>query len=701
MRNLAFGFFLQLIMISNSTSAGLQPPKAKAVPKVIELHGDKRVDNYFWLREKENPEVRAYLEEENKYTEAVMKDTEPLQKQLYEEMVGRIQEDDVSAPVHRGEYEYYTVTKKGLQYSINCRRKGAKGPEEVILDSNELAKGHEYFLLGGFAPSPDQKLLAYATDTKGDEKLSVRVKEMASGKLLDDAIEGAYYGLVWGEDNKTLFYTVLDEAHRPYKLFRHKLGTKQSEDVEVYHEKDERFTVSVEKTRSRAYIVVSLSSAMTRESLVIDAKKPESAPQVVIPRRQGIEYSLTHRGDRFYVTINDKGRNFRLVEMAVNSREPSGWRELVAHRAGVTIEDVDAYAGHLVVTEREKGLRRLRIRRFADSDEHSVSMAEPVYTLAANTDEPFDTKVMRFVYTSMTTPASSYDYDMDRRTRVLVKRQPVLGGYDPADYVTERLEATAPDGVKVPVSLVYRKGMKKDGSARALLYGYGSYGMPSEPGFATDRLSLIDRGFVYAIAHVRGGGDLGKTWHDEGKLQKKRNTFVDFIAAAELLVKEKFTSPKRLGIMGGSAGGLLMGAVVNMRPELFGAVIAKVPFVDVISTMMDASLPLTVGEYEEWGNPADEEAYRYMRSYSPYDNVERQSFPAMLVTAGLNDPRVSYWEPAKWVAKLRVMKKDSNVLLLKTNLGAGHFGASGRYERWRETAFDYAFLLKALEKEGQ
>ncbi|NWF82423.1 MAG: S9 family peptidase [Bryobacteraceae bacterium] len=678
------------------TGAGLEPPKAKIVPKTIELHGDHRNDEYFWLRERDNPEVRAYLEAENRYTEARMKDTETLQKKLYEEIVGRIQEDDVSAPVHRGDYLYYTVTKKGLQYQINCRRKGPSGAEEVLLDSNELAKGHSYFVLGGFSPSPNQKILAYATDTKGDEKLTVRFKDLATGKLLEDSIEGAYYGLEWSEDNRTIFYTILDHAHRPYKVLRHRLGTKQSEDVEVYHEKDERFTVSLGKTRSKAYIVVSLNSAATSEALVIDARKPDSAPQTVIPRKQDVEYGLTHRGGSFYVWINDTGRNFRLVEIPVSSRDPKDWKELIAHRPAVTIEDAEAYAGHLVVTEREKGLRKLRIRRFRDSAEHFVEMPEPVYTLAGNTDEPYDTKSMRFVYASLTTPASSYDYDMETRTRILVKRQPVLGGYDPANYVAERLEAAAADGVRIPVSIVYRKGLKKDGSAPALLYGYGSYGAPSEPGFASDRLSLLDRGFVYAIAHVRGGGDLGKTWHDDGKLQKKRNTFTDFIAAAELLIKSGYTNPKMLGIAGGSAGGLLMGAVVNMRPDLFGAVIAKVPFVDVISTMMDKSLPLTIGEYEEWGNPADEAAYRYMRSYSPYDNVERQSFPNMLVTAGLNDPRVSYWEPAKWVARLRTVKKDANLLLLKTNMGAGHFGASGRYERYKETAFDYAFLFKAL-----
>ncbi len=682
-----------ITIMTTALPAELQPPTAAIRPKVIENHGDSRTDNYFWLREKSNPEVVAHLEAENRYTESRMKATEALQTTLYQEIVARIQEDDTSAPTRQGDFEYYTRTTKGQQYPTWCRRRGAKGQEQVLLDGNELARGHKYFQVGAFSVSPDQKLLAYATDTEGDEILTVRVKDLATGQLLPDEIRNAYYSLVWAEDNKTLFYNVLDAAKRPYKVFRHTLG-QAAPDTEVYHESDERFTVEVSKTRSKAFVLLQIHSAITSEIRYLPAAKPAAAFAVLYPRTQDVEYEATHHADHWYVRINDTGRTFRLIQAPLANPEQK--KELIAARPEVTIEDVGAFADHLVITERQEGLRKLRIRRLSSGAEHYVTLPEPVYTLSAPGGPEFDTTLLRFNYTSLVTPPSTYDYDMNARTRVLVKQQPVLGGFDSRNYISERIFATAADGTKIPVSLVYRKGFKKDGNAPAMLYGYGSYGIPSEPNFSSERLSLLDRGFVYAIAHIRGGSDLGKTWHDAGKMLNKRNTFTDFIAAAELLSKEKYTQPKRLGIMGGSAGGLLMGAVTNMRPDLFGAVIAKVPFVDVLSTMMDSTLPLTVGEYEEWGNPADEKAYRYMRSYSPYDNVERQGFPHMLVTAGLNDPRVSYWEPAKWVAKLRTMKKGDHLLLLKTNMGAGHFGASGRYERYKETAFDYAFLFQAL-----
>jgi len=684
-------------MMTTALSAQILPPTAAIRPKVIERHGDSRTDNYFWLRDKANPEVIAHLEAENRYTESRMKATEALQSTLYREIVDRIQEDDTSAPTRNGEFEYYTRTAKGQQYPQWCRRRGAAGAEQVLLDGNELAKGHQYFQVGVFSVSPDQKLLAYGTDTEGDEILTVRVKDLTTGQLLPDKITNANYSLVWAEDNKTLFYNVLDAAKRPYKVFRHTLGEAKP-DTEVHHETDERFTVEIAKTRSKAFVLLQINSAITSEVRYLPAAKPTAAFQVLYPRVQDIEYEATHHGGHWYIRINDTGRTFRLIQAPL--ADPSQRKELIPARSGVTLEDVSAFADHLVITEREQGLRQLRVRRLSNGAEHFVTLPEPVYTLAAQGGPEFDTTLLRFHYTSLVTPPSTFDYDMNARTRTLVKQQPVLGGFDSKNYTSERIFATAADGTKVPVSLVYRKGLKKDGKAPALLYGYGSYGIPSEPNFSSERLSLLDRGFVYAIAHIRGGSDLGKTWHDAGKMLNKRNTFSDFIAAADLLSKEKYTQPKRLAIMGGSAGGLLMGAVVNMRPDLFGAVIAKVPFVDVLSTMMDATLPLTVGEYEEWGNPADEKAYSYMRSYSPYDNVESQAFPNMLVTAGLNDPRVSYWEPAKWVAKLRAVKKDNNLLLLKTNMGAGHFGASGRYERYKETAFDYAFLFQALGVEG-
>ncbi len=684
-------------MTNESTATGPdRPPVAKQQPKVLELHGERRTDPYFWLREKKDPEVIRYLEAENAWTEAQMRDTQALQEKLYTEIVGRIQETDTSAPARSGPYRYYSRTEKGKNYAIYCRRKGESGPEEVLLDANKEAEGTKFFQLGIYDVSPDHALLAYGTDTDGSEEYTVRWKELGGGKLLDDRLDKVSAGFAWANDNRTVFYVTEDEARRPYRLYRHVLGRPQAEDVLVYEEKDERFRISISVTRSKQFLVMGLESQTTSEIRVAPADKPGEPFRTVVPRRQDVEASLAHVPGRFFVRVNDTGRTFRLVEMPEAGAAPAQWKEILPARADVTLEDVDAYANHLVVTERDRGLLKLRVRRLSDGQEHFVQFPEASYTLYGGGGDDFDTNLLRFHYTSLTTPNSAFDYDMESRQRTLVKQQAVLGGFDAANYASERLEAAAPDGTKVPLSLVYRKGLKRDGSHPALLYGYGSYGIPSDAAFSSSVISLLDRGFVYAIAHIRGGGDLGKTWHDAGRMLNKRNSFTDFIAAAELLVKEKYTQPKRLGILGGSAGGLLMGAVVNMRPDLFGAVIAKVPFVDVLSTMMDSTLPLTVGEYEEWGNPADERYYRYMRSYSPYDNVERQAFPHMLVTAGLNDPRVSYWEPAKWVAKLRSMKKDQNLLLLKTNMAAGHGGASGRYERFKETALDYAFLMKAL-----
>jgi oligopeptidase B len=683
---------------ANSQTAGpVGPPRAKIVPKAIENHGDKRIDNYFWLREKENPEVRAYLEAENAYTAAVMKDTEDLQKKIYEEIVGRIQETDTSAPTRYDGWLYYTRTEKGKNYPIFCRKQGESAAEQILIDANQLAEGTKYFSIGIYSTSTDHKVLAYGTDTEGNEELTVRFKDLATGKLLGDELLKVSYGFEWAADNKTVFYVTEDAARRPYRLMRHTLGTPQAADTVLYEEKDERFRVGVEKTRSRAFILLGIASATSSEVHVLDANSPAGSFRLLVPRATDVEYDVAHHGDRFFIRTSDGAKTFRLVEAPVSDPSKKNWKELIPGRKDVTLEEVDAYKDHLVTVERDQGLRKIRIRRFSTGAEHFVEFPEPSYTMFAGGSADYDTTLLRFNYSSLTTPSSSFDYDMNTRQRTLVKRQPVLGGFDPSRYKTERMLAAAPDGTKVPVSLVYRKDLfKKDGSNPTLLYGYGSYGIPSDPGFNSQAISLLDRGFVYAIAHIRGGGDLGKLWHEDGRMLNKRNSFTDFIASAELLVRERYTSPSKLGILGGSAGGLLMGAVVNLRPDLFGAVIAKVPFVDVMSTMMDATLPLTVGEYEEWGNPADAKYYSYMRSYSPYDNIERQNFPNLLVTAGLNDPRVSYWEPAKWVAKLRALKKDNNLLLLKTNMSAGHGGASGRYEKFKETALDYAFLLKTL-----
>jgi oligopeptidase B len=674
-----------------------QPPAAKKIEKVLELHGDRRADPYFWLREKTNPEVIAYLEAENAYTAARMKPTEALQQQLYTEMLGRIQETDQSAPTRYGDNWYYTRTVKGEQYPIYCRRKGSlEAPEEVLVNANELAKGQPYFVMGAFTLNPDQSTLAYTTDTKGDEAFTIYFKDLKTGRLLDERVSNVYYSVVWAEDGKTIFYNTLDAAHRPYKVFRHTLGGKAGADVEVYHEPDERFNVEISKTRSRAFILLEITSATTSEVRYADASRPADAFRVLYARRQEIEYQVAHSGGYFYVRTRDGAKNFRLVRAPVARPGPENWVELLPARETVTVEDVDAFRDHLVVVERDNGLRQLRVQRLSTGAVHHVAQPEPVFTASPMRTPEFDTAELRFNYTSLVTPPSVIDYDMNSRARVVRKQQPVLGGYDASRYTTERLFATAEDGVKIPISLVYRKGVARDGSTPALLYGYGSYGIPTEPAFSSDRLSLLDRGFVYAIAHIRGGGDLGKSWHEAAHMLTKRVTFTDFIACAGHLVAARYTSPRRLAISGASAGGLLMGAVLNLRPDLFGAVVAKVPFVDVLSTMLDATLPLTVSEYEEWGNPAERRYYEYMRTYSPYDNVEAQRFPPMLVTAGLNDPRVSYWEPAKWVARLREKKRDNNLLLLKTNLGAGHFGASGRYDRLKETAFDYAFLLHLL-----
>lgn len=686
---------LSLAMLAQTPTLSVTPPVARKQPKNIELHGDARPDPYFWLREKTNPEVISYLEAENAYTAAMMADTAELQAKLYKEILSRIKETDLSVPARRKGYYYYSRTEEGKQYQIWCRKRGSlEAAEEILIDGNVLAEGKKYFSAGALAVSPDQQVLAYAIDTDGDEIHTIFFKDLRTGMLLQDRITRATASIAWGNDNKTFFYTTQDEALRPYKLFRHTLGA--AADVEIYHETDERFTVEVEKTRSEKFLLMELRSQTTTETRYLDADHPGGAFKVLFPRKQDIEYQVAHHENSFFVRINDTGRNFRLIETQVENPQPSGWKELIPHRREATLEMVDAFKDHLVVGERLSGLRSLRIRKFSTGEEHWVKFEEPVYTIAAGGSAEYDTNIVRFTYTSLVTPSSVYDYNMDEKTRELKKIQPVLGGYDPSRYTMERISATAADGTKIPISIVYRKGLTKDGTNPALLYGYGSYGIPSEPGFSSERLSLLERGFVFAIAHIRGGGDLGEIWHDEGKMKKKRNTFTDFIACAQHLVDEKYTQPSKLGVIGGSAGGLLMGAVLNMRPDLFGAVIAKVPFVDMLNTMMDSTLPLTVGEYEEWGNPADPGAYQYMRSYSPYDNLESQKFPHILVTAGLNDPRVSYWEPAKWVARLRTLNKSSNLLLLKTNMGAGHFGASGRYERFKETALDYAFLFKAL-----
>jgi oligopeptidase B len=678
----------------------LQPPAAKLVPKVMTVHGDVRTDNYFWLRDRADPDTIAYLEDENSYTRATMRHTEKLQAGLYAEMLSHIQQTDLTVPVKRDNYFYYTRTEEGRQYRIYCRKFGSlDSSEEILLDGNALAEGHKYFQIGAFAPSPNHKLLAYSVDYTGDEVFTVSVKNLETGEESPGEIRKASQWIEWAADNATLFYTVLDSARRSYKVLRHRLGDRESGvtgDVEIYHETDQRFELEMSKTSSREYLLISSSSSLTTEIRYLPADQPEGDFRMALPRVQGVEYDLTHHGDSFFIRTNDGAKTFRVVEAPVADCSRAHWKEILPARPEATIESVTALAGYLVFEERERGLGKIRIRDFAAGATHSVDFPEPVYSVAITGNAEFDTSLLRFTYTSLVTPASVFDYNLETHERELKKQQEVPGGYDPSQYQSERIHATAPDGVEIPISLVYKKGMVRDGCSPLLLYGYGSYGLSMDPSFSSDRLSLLDRNVIYAIAHVRGGGDLGKLWHEDGRLLKKRNTFTDFIACAETLVAARYTSPDRLAIEGRSAGGLLVGAVVNLRPELFAVVLAGVPFVDALNTILDATLPLTVGEYEEWGDPNQKPFYDYIKSYAPYESVQAAAYPAMLITAGLNDPRVSYWEPAKWAAKLRALKTDDRLLLLKTNMGSGHFGASGRYEYLKETAFRYAFLLDAL-----
>ena len=655
-----------------------------------------RIDNYFWLRDRSDPDVIPYVEAENRYTEQTIAPTKSLQETLYQEILGRIQETDVSVPVKRDDYFYYTRTEEGQAYSIQCRKHGSlDAPEEILLDGNVLAEGQKYFRLGNFAVSPDHRLLAYSTDLEGDESYTIQVKHLATGELLPDRIANTYYTLEWANDNRTFFYTVLDQTKRPYRAVRHELGSPS--DTIVYQEDDGRFALGLSKSRSRRFLFIELSSPLTSELRYLEAAEQLGEFRVMLPRRQNVEYDATHHGEYFFIRTNDQAKNFRLMRTPVSDPSATTWHEVIPARSSVTIEGVDSFEDHLAIYERERGIEKICIRDGSGAFSHYIEFPEPVYTVSASGNAEYSTNLLRFSYTSLVTPTSVFDYNVRTRQRELKKQYEVRGGYDASQYHSERIFAQAPDGVEVPISLVYRKTFERNGASPLLLYGYGAYGHSIDPRFSSDRLSLLDRGFVFAIAHIRGGAELGEEWHDHGKLLEKKNTFTDFIACAEHLISARYTAADRMAIMGGSAGGLLMGAVLNLRPELFHAAIAKVPFVDALNTMLDPTLPLTMSDYEEWGNPEDQKYYGYIRSYSPYDNVAPRAFPMMLVTAGLNDPRVSYWEPAKWVAKLRALKTDSNVLLLKTNMGSGHFGPSGRYEGIKEVAFDYAFLLMAMD----
>lgn len=672
------------------------PPLAKKQPKVLEQHGDRRIDDYYWLRDRNNPEVIAYLEAENAYTEAMMQHTEALQTTLYEEMLGRIQETDLSVPYRKDDYYYYSRTEEGKDYPIFCRKQGSlDAPEEILLDENQLAEGHEYFSLGTFQVSPNHQLLAYSVDTTGAEKYTLCFLDLNTNQLDPESIAETYYGFAWGNDNRTVFYTKVDAAHRPFQLWRHELGSNPAEDVLIYEEPDEAFYLSVGKTRSQAYILMDLGSKVTSEFHYLDASNPTGSFQVIHPRQQGMEYDVEHHSDRFYITTNEDAINFKLVSAPVTAPTKANWQVVIPHREDVMLSGVSAFADHLVVYERKAGLPTVRVQKLSTGEEHDIDFPEPTYAVYEGSNPEFNSNILRFNYTSLITPNSVFDYDMETQQRELKKETPVLGGYDRTQYRSERITAKAPDGTEVPISLVYRNDIGKTNNP-LFLTGYGSYGMSYPASFSSNRLSLLDRGIVCAIAHIRGGAEMGRKWYEEGKFLHKKNTFTDFIACAEHLIAENWTSGDRLAISGGSAGGLLIGAVLNLRPDLFQVAIADVPFVDVVTTILDPSLPLTVLEWEEWGNPKDKTYYDYMKSYSPYDNVEAKDYPHLLVTAGLNDPRVQYWEPAKWTAKLRSMKTDNNLLLLKTNMEAGHGGASGRYKSLKELAFKYAFVLERL-----
>ncbi len=694
-----FKYSLNLFLMSTTLLSAdeLKPPVAKPIPKEMKAFGDTRQDPYFYMRYREDPAVIDYVKAENAYTAEVMKPMEPLADKVYKEIIGRIKQTDMSVPSRFEGYYYYSRTEEGKQYSINARKKGSlEAAEEVMLDQNEMAKGLKFFSLGGTSVSPDQKLLAYSTDVTGYREYTLRVRDLTSGKDLPDTVE-KIGNTVWAEDGKTIFYSKQQpKTKRSYQIWRHALGTAASEDKLVYQEDDERFNIGVGKTLSKKYLVISISSGLTSEYRYLDSKSPEGSFKTLIPRKEGISYSMSHHSDQFYIRINDKGRDFRVVTAPVADPSEKNWKEVIAAQKGLYVQGMTLLANHAVYLLRLNGLHTLRVVDLAKNESHDIKFDEQAYTLNFGGNAEFDTNLLRFSYSSMVTPASTYDYDMVARTKTLLKQQEVLGGYDPANYVVERLMATSQDGTKVPVTVAYRKGFKKDGQAPMLLYGYGSYAIPMDPGFSATRLSLMDRGFAYAIAHIRGGTDMGYSWYEDGKMLKKKNSFRDFIASAEMLVAQKFTNPKKLTIEGASAGGLLVGVVANSRPDLFQAVIAGVPFVDVVSSLQDKTIPLSTTDADEFGDPEKQEFYEYMKSYSPYDNVVPAKYPNMYIFSSMNDSQVPYWEPVKWTAKLRVNQKGENKILLDMNMDAGHGGASGRYDRIKELAKSYAFAIYSV-----
>lgn len=675
----------------------VSPPLAAVKPKTLEKHGDVRIDNYYWLNERENPEVIDYLNKENDYYNTMTAGQKQFQKDLFEEMKGRIKEDDSSVPYFYNGYYYITRFEKGKDYPIYARKKGSlEAKEEIMFDCNEMAKGHSYFQLGGLNISEDNKWVAFGVDTVSRRQYTIQVKNLQTNEILPFKIENTTGGSTWAGDNKTLFYTRKDEVTlRSDKIYKHKLGGDTKDDVLVFHEKDDTYTTFIYKEKSKKYLVIGSSSTLTSEFRILDAKKPDGEFEIFQKRTRELEYSISHYGDKWYVVTNkDKATNFKLMVTPEGKTGKENWKDLIPHRSDVLLEDIDIFKNYLVISERSDGLNKIRIRPWDGKGEYYLPFDSETYTAGTSTNPDFDTEILRYSYQSLAVPSSVIDFNMKTKEKTILKEQEVLGGkFDKNNYTEERVWATAHDGTKVPISIVYRKGIKKDGNNPFLLYAYGSYGASMDAYFSSIRLSLLDRGFIFGIAHIRGGEDLGREWYDNGKLLKKKNTFTDFVDCSKYVIEQKYTSPQHLYAEGGSAGGLLMGAIINMAPELYHGVIAQVPFVDVVTTMLDDSIPLTTGEYDEWGNPNEKEYYDYMKSYSPYDNITAQNYPNMLVTTGLHDSQVQYWEPAKWVAKLRVTKTGNNLLYLDTNMEAGHGGASGRFEAIKEVAKEYSFLL--------
>ena len=675
-----------------------KPPVAQKEPHQMVMHGDTRVDPYFWMNQRDSEKVLAYLNAENEYTNQVMKSTEELQENLFTEIKNRIKEQDQSVPYFENGYYYYTRFEEGKEYPVYCRKKESlDAEEEVTLDVNQLAEGYNYFSAVGINVSPNNNILSYGVDTVSRRKYTIYFKDLTTGELLDTKISNTTGGVAWANDNKTVFYAVKDESLRPFQIYRHSIDNKDSQTDElVYEENDETFNAFVYKSKSKKYIYIGSSSTLTSEFRFIEADKPYDEFKIIQPRERGLEYSVSHFGENFYITTNLDAKNFRLMVTPVSKTEKKNWKEVIPHRDDVLLNGIEVFKDFLVLDERKDGLKHIRIINWETSQEHYLNFGEEVYASWISYNPEFDTQMLRYTYMSLTTPNSTFDYNMATREKTLLKQTEVLGGFTPENYETKRHWVEARDGIKVPMSIVYRKGMELNGDNPTLIYAYGSYGSSSDPYFSSSRLSLLDRGFIFALAHVRGGQELGRGWYEDGKLLKKMNTFTDFIDCSQYLVDNKYTNPDKLFAMGGSAGGLLMGVIANLRPDLYKGVIAQVPFVDVVTTMLDSSIPLTTGEYDEWGNPNDSTYYFYMKSYSPYDQVKAQPYPNLLITTGYHDSQVQYFEPAKWTAKLREMKTNDNLVVLKIDMEAGHGGASGRFKSLHEVAFEYAFMFNLL-----